>query len=81
MTSHTPGGGSTRVVLRGLGAGTPGLRGSGRRAFYLAEPGSGADAQQPSLLRRCGHWARLTAGVVPLRDAPLGGLRWFRQAR
>jgi hypothetical protein len=24
---------------------------------------TGADAQQPQLLRRSGHWARLTAGV------------------
>ena len=29
----------------------------------LAEPRSGADAQEPSLLRRNGSWARLTAGV------------------
>ena len=29
----------------------------------LAEQGTGADAQQPPLLRRCGCWARLTASV------------------
>jgi hypothetical protein len=33
------------------------------RVSGLLEPGTGADAQQPSLLRRCGSWARLTAGV------------------
>ena len=43
MTSHTPGEGNTRVGP---------LRGSGRRAFYLAEPGSGADALQRPLRSR-----------------------------
>ncbi len=28
-----------------------------------AEPGTGADAQQPTLLRLSSCWARLTAGV------------------
>jgi hypothetical protein len=30
---------------------------------FPAEPRTGADAQQPTLLRRSGHWARLTASV------------------
>ena len=39
--------------------GSPGL---------LAEQPSGADAQQPSLVPRCGCWARLTASVrLPLK--------------
>jgi hypothetical protein len=33
---------------------------------YPAEPRSGADAQQPALLRRSGHCARLTASVSVL---------------
>src|SRR5215475_6484554 len=28
-----------------------------------AQPGTGADAQQPPLVPRCGSWARLTASV------------------
>ena len=41
---------------------TIGLR-VGEWEAFPAEPRSGADAQQPSLLRRYGHWARLTASV------------------
>jgi hypothetical protein len=37
-----------------------------------AQPGTGADAQQPALVPRSGHWARLTAGV---------GLRWKDEGR
>jgi len=32
-------------------------------ARACAQPGTGADAQQPALVPRSGHWARLTAGV------------------
>src|SRR5262245_17188884 len=35
---------------------------------YPAEPRSGADAQQPALLRRPGHCARLTASVDMTSD-------------
>ena len=34
----------------------------------VAERRTGADAQQPALLRRSGSWARLTAGVRPTRE-------------
>jgi hypothetical protein len=40
--------------------------GVGEWEAFLAEPRSGADAQQPSLVPRSGSWARLTASVRPL---------------